>query len=132
MRLEPIPLPYSLRKPYTTREIVSLTVYAFVFLSGTIGNGLVIKLFLTKVNIPGSRFVIVLAGVDLLASIWVPLYFISTLVFTFHDTLLHCPFGNVGCRVIKIWYSSMVYASAWLLVAICIERVRQCGCIILI
>ena len=123
----PLTIPLSVRQPFTASEIIAVTLYALVLIAGTIGNGILIFSFITKRDQPGMRFVIILAAVDMLSSIWVPLNFISKIVWKFKDSIgemQHCPFGNIGCNITKVWYVCMLYVSAWLLVAICVERVR--------
>ena len=91
-----------------------------IFVAGTIGNGLVIKSFLRAPEQPGSRFIIGLAVIDLVCSVLVPLNNMIENVYGRE----HWPLGRVGCLIIKPWMSSTFYASAWMLVAISLQRTR--------
>ena len=116
----PILYDLSFRSPFTSMEITQLVLYAFVFISGTTGNLLVIKYFLRSPDQPGSRFVISLALIDLIASILVPIRNSIIIIYEFQ----HWPLGQIGCYMLWPWTECTLFASAWLLVAISLERVR--------
>ena len=106
--------------PYSGADILKLTFYSFILASGTIGNGLVVKYFLRAPNQPGSRFVIGLAIIDFAASILLPLGNMPILLYGRG----HWPFGKIACLITRLLNLPTFYASAWMLVAICLERAR--------
>ena len=116
----PVEYKLSFRGPYDATDISELILYSFIIISGTIGNGLVIRSFIRASNQPGSRFVTVLAAFDFLASIWLPL---TAITFIMYDSK-HWPFGKIGCLVINVWKTCPFFASSWILVAIALERAR--------
>ena len=128
LKQDPVTISLSYRQSFTPSDITAITLYTLSLIAGTIGNGIVILSFIAKRNQPGMRFVVILAAVDMLSSIWVPLAFISNIVWRYDDyyegEFTHCPFGSIGCNFIHIGYVCMLYVSAWLLVAICLERMR--------
>ena len=97
-----------------------ITVYGLIFITGTIGNGIVIKSFLAKSAQPGCRFVVALALVDLISSIWIPLI---NIVLALYKSV-HWPLGKICCYILRPFGISFMFASAWLLVAISLERAR--------
>ena len=97
-----------------------ITIYGFIFIAGTIGNWLVIKSFLTKSAQPGCRFVVALALVDFISSIWIPLLNIVLALYKSG----HWPLGKICCYILRPFDISFMLASAWLLVAISLERAR--------
>ena len=105
---------------YSVKQISQLILYTFIFVSGTIGNGLVVRSFLQASQQPGSRFVIALAVFDFIASILVPLNNITIIIYDYK----HWPFGEVGCMMLKPWMSCPSLVAAWLLVVISLERAR--------
>ena len=113
----------SYRDPFTRTEIFLLAMYVFVFLAGTVGNGMVIKVFYGNRDQPGSRYVLVLATVDLITSIWIPTTIIGVIVNKVFSAFTSWPFGKVICYL-RPFEFSLGFASAWLLVAICLERIR--------
>ena len=113
----------SLREPFTRTEIFVLFMYVFVFLIGTVGNGMVIRIFYVNGDQLGSRYVLVLAFVDLITSIWIPANMVGIIVNKISDSNSPWPFGKVICYL-RPFHFSLFAASAWLLVAICLERVR--------
>ena len=114
-------------KTFNTGTVAIFILYTLVFLCGTIGNALVIKYNIssstTKRN--GSKFVVVLAIVDLISSIWVPFVEVNRILFYrpyIRDS--HWPYGKIPCYVLNGYFYGMFYSSAWLLVAVGIERIR--------
>ena len=105
--------------------MMTIILFSFVFLSGTLGNAFVMKSFAfgSESERAGSRFVIVLAAVDVLTSIWVPFHKITRVLFYF-SPIYHWPYGKGSCGIIRSLYKSTFYASAWLLVAISLEKAR--------
>ena len=116
----PKPYQLSLRQPYSAGELSQLILYSIIFGSGTFGNGFVIHLFLKTRDRPGSRFGIALAIIDLVSSIITPLGNTMIIVFDFQ----HWPLGKIGCFVLIPWVESTFFCSAWILVAISVERFR--------
>ena len=123
LRQTPVSMSPSYRGPFTQTEIVLLFMYVFVLLVGTVGNGLVIKTFYANRDRPGSRYVLVLAMIDLITSIWIPLVNIGKIVTTISHNFSSWPFGKIACYL-RLFEFSLPAASAWLLIAICLERVR--------
>ena len=123
LRQTPIPMSLSLRVPFTQKEIFLLFMYVCVSLIGTVGNGMVIRTFHRKQDQPGSRFVLILAVVDCVTSIWIPVTMIGINVNKISDGIYSWPFGKKMCYLRPFEFSSF-FASAWLLVAICLERSR--------
>ena len=111
------------RAPFTQAEVLLLFMYVLVFLIGTVGNGVVIKIFYDNRDQPGSRCVLMLAIVDCISSIWIPVTMIGQIVSKISDYLDAWPFGKVMCYL-RPFMLSLLAASAWLLVAICLERIR--------
>ena len=97
-----------------------ITFYTFILVTGSVGNGFVIKSFLAEPDQPGSRFVVILATVDFISSILIPFVQISVLLF---NSILW-PLGEISCYILTPIPDSVVYASAWFLVAISLERAR--------
>ena len=118
--LEVIPIGYPFyRRPYNAHDVSQLSLYTFVFVSGTIGNAIVIRSFIGASDQPGSRFVVALATIDFLASVYVPFCNVMTIISDGHWFL-----GEVGCFILRPWLESSFSASAWILVAISLERAR--------
>ena len=119
-----VPLSLSARKPFEIREIIEICLYSLTILVGTVGNALVMKHF-ASANVsgrPGSRFVIVLAGVDFLSSIWIPCFFIVRLMYS-DSSFFPSDFGESACRILQL-YPPLLYSTSWLLLAISLERAR--------
>ena len=124
--ITPSPVPWSLnvRQPFEIREIVGIILYSLNILVGTVGNALVVKHFAFggASGRPGSRFVIVLAGIDFTSSIWVP---VSIIMYTlyYNPSFPNWNFGETTCRI--TWFFYLLFcATAWLLLAISLERAR--------
>ena len=114
----------SKRPPFSIMDIISITLYSLAILIGTVGNVLVIKFFATgdASNHPGSMFVIVLAVVDFISSIWVPLLQITRISYdAYHSSAW--PLGETACRILRL-YPLFQYATSWLLLTISLERLR--------
>ena len=104
--IQPVTWSLSERPPFNVRDIVKICLYSLNLLVGTVGNALVIKYFASgdASGRPGSRFVIVLAGVDFISSIWLPARSIE-------KTLYHHPLmsfhiwgsGEITCRVQRFY-----------------------------
>ena len=96
-----------------------------VILIGTIGNVLVIKYFASGngSSRPGSRFVIALAVVDIIQSIWTPSYIIFWKLHTFTGTITYWTIGETTCRL-SGFHPLLWYATSFLLFAVSIERAR--------
>ena len=114
----------SLRQPLSILEKVYISLLSLTFPIGTIGNLLVMWYFAleNKVIRPGSRFVIVLAFIDFISSIWIPSIHIIEPLYKISG-IRHWPFGEVTCRI-RFLSSSMSYITSWLLLAISLERTR--------
>ena len=113
---------------FTAEKITLLICYTILIISGTVGNSMVIKWFISKREIAGSKFVIVLAITDLLNSIASSLVVIHGVVSDGLHPRLHWPprwyLGEIICRLIMGFPNTFLCASPWLLVAISIERYR--------
>ena len=117
----------ALQKPLTSLQVMQLAFYSFVIVTGTIGNGWVIKMIYKDGTNPGSRFIIALALVDMISSIWVPFLWIHWIIYEFQGdqtTLIHWPYGKSLCLIMWPWFPSVLFASAWLLFCISLERTR--------
>ena len=112
----------SMRRPFTASDISQLILFLVIFLLGTIGNGMVIQSFIRASERPGSRFVIALAAIDAVTSLITPLQSISIFIYDGY------PLGKVGCIMLAPLQLSNVFASAWLLVVISLERARLVCC----
>ena len=118
LKTSPIAFTLSLRRPYTDRDVSQIILYLVIFLSGTIGNGMVIQSFIRASERPGSRFVVALAAIDAVTSLITPLQSISIFIYDGY------PLGKVGCIMLAPLQLSNTFASAWLLVVISLERAR--------
>ena len=123
LRQSPVSMSPSYRGPFTRTEIFQLSLYAFVILVGTVGNGLVIQKFFVDRDQPGSRFTLALGMLDLITSILIPMLVIGQIVNKTSDKTSSFPFGKVACYLTP-FDLSLFAASAWLLVAISLERIR--------
>ena len=115
----------SARQPFEVMDIITILLYSLAILIGTIGNASVIKYFAFS-NIsdrPGSRFVVVLAGLDFFTSMLVPSIYMITNMYYF-EKFTHCPFGGTVYRSLIAFHPMLFYSSAWILVAISLERAR--------
>ena len=106
-----------------TVDIIQITSYCFVFISGTIGNAFVVRWFgaPTKIGNAGNKLVVVLAINDFFSSIFVPLYSIHTIVSYFEGTW---HLGKFFCHSLPGLNLTFLYATSFLLVAISMERFR--------
>ena len=117
------------REPLTTLQIAKLTLYSFVVVTGTFGNGWVIKLMYKNQSNYGSRFIIALAAVDMVSSLWIPFIWMHWILYEFrddplHSAILHWPYGETLCLVLWPWFPCLLFMSAWLLLFIALERTR--------
>ena len=117
----PSPIQYNLtlRGHYTTRDISKLVLYVFIFVSGTIGNLLVIRSFIKTSDRPGTRFVICLEAIHVFASIFIPFH---NIILIMYDN--HWPPGYVGCIMMRCWTMTIYDACAWMLVAVSLAKAR--------
>ena len=115
--------PYS-RSGWTFKvpQICILTLCCLVFVFGTIGNVYVIKLFIKSEQNPGSRLVVALACIDIFSSLILPLNTVVNYVYNPGKTL-YWPFGEGVCYVVG-YVDFVVPTSAWIMVAISMERYR--------
>ena len=104
---------------------MTIVLFSFVFLSGSCGNAFVMRSFAfgSESEKAGSGFVTILAAVDVVSSVWVPFHTMTRVLFYF-SPINHWPYGKASCGIIRSLYKSTFYASAWLLVAISLERAR--------
>ena len=108
-------------------NIIAITAYVILIVLGTIGNSFVVKWFLAKRKMTGSKFVIMLALTDLLNSIVSPL---DTIHVSVSRGLHPMPFrsrwylGEFMCSLMSGLPRTLLCASPWLLVAISVERYR--------
>ena len=123
LRQSTVSMSPSHRGQYTRIEIFQLFLYAFVMLVGTVGNGLVIQKFFIDRDQPGSRFALALGMIDLITSIWLPMGKIGQIVNKISGRVFSFPFGKVACYL-RSFDASLFASSAWLLVAISLERIR--------
>ena len=107
-----------MRRPYTASDAIQLILYLVIFLSGTIGNVIVIQSFVRTSEKPGSRFVVALALLDMITSMITPF---QSIIMTMYDDY---PLGKEACAAIAPIQLTNVFASAWLLVVISLERAR--------
>ena len=124
--IRPQSVPWGLagRQPSNLRDILKLSFYSVQIFIGTIGNALVVKHFaFGDVSIrPGARFVVVLAMLDFVSSIWFPgLVIVDTLYES--PVSAPWPFGKLACQISLFW-PLLTYATSWLLLAISLERAR--------
>ena len=115
----------------STKEIIQITALCLVFLFGTVGNGLVIRVFgfTSQRKLAGTTLVVVLALTDLVSSILVPLDALTHISMNVihrysQDLIKPWPHGKIACYILKSSNSLLVTSSSWLLVAISLERFR--------
>ena len=113
----------SVKGPFMAPEKFLLFLNAFVLLTGTLGNALLIKKFYANSVQSGSRFVLLLAAVDFVTSIWVPVVGFGSLMINTMPYNNFWLFGKETCYFNVFQYLLFV-TSSWLLVAICAERMR--------
>ena len=118
LKKAPIAKPLSFRRAYTASDIAQLILYLFIFVSGTFGNIVVIHSFIRVSEKPGSRFVVALAAIDLITSVLSPSLNISIILYDYF------PWGKIGCKAMFPLTLSATVSSAWMLVAISLERAR--------
>ena len=106
-------------------DIIQITLYGFVFISGTIGNAFVVRWFgaPSEIGKAGNKLVVVLAVNDFFSSIFYPFYHIHYIVrhFAIGGTW---HLGKFFCHSLLGLYLTFLYATSFLLVAISIERFR--------
>ena len=107
-------------------DIFLIICYGVVFLSGTIGNGLVVKWFGTKKERKraGNKLVVVLAINDFLSSIFVPLLQIHFIISLSLTPRYLWYLGEGLCRTLFGIQVTFLIATSWLLIAISLERYR--------
>ena len=115
----------SVREPLTVVEIVELCMYSLCILIGTFGNAFVVQYFAFKdpSDHPGSRYVIVLAVIDFVSSIWIPVFLDMVEILYDNSVSYTWPFGEIACRI-TIFYPLLFYSTSWLLLAISLETAR--------
>ena len=111
---------------YKVVDIILIVCYAFVFLSGTVGNGFVISWFGRKSERrkAGNKLVVMLAINDLLSSIFVPLSQIHYLISYSINPAAAWYLGRFLCYLLPGMGRTFLYATSFLLIAISIERYR--------
>ena len=116
------------RSSYNANEIYKLTLYAFILLTGTIGNAIVIKkfVFTEERKRPGSYFVAALAMVDMFSSIIIPFSYMTGVLFGHpgQPNTSFWPWGKGLCYISFASEESVFYMSAVFLAAISLERTR--------
>ena len=114
----------NVRQSFSVNELLQLCLYSTNFLVGAVGNALVIRKFGVEDNVgrPGSRFVIILAFLDLVSSILIPGVIIIQILYRFH-TFSTWPLGEFTCRII-VFYPILLHSTSWLLLAVTVERAR--------
>ena len=107
-------------------DVVLITCYGLVAVSGTVGNGLVIKWFGTKEERQkaGNKLVVVLAMNDFLSSIFVPLVQIHFIISLSLEPKYAWYLGEGLCRSLYGLQKTFLISPSWLLIAISIERYR--------
>ena len=108
-----------------TVDIIQITLYCFVFISGTVGNAFVMRWFgaPSEIGKAGNKLVVVLAVNDFFSSIFVPFYYIHYIVRHFAiGGAWHL--GKFFCHTLLGLYFTFLYATSFLLVAISIKRFR--------
>ena len=124
-RQQPIQWTLTARLPFNYKDILQLCIYSVTILIGTFGNLLVVKYFAfgELSSHPGSRFVVVLAVIDFVSSLWIPVFVPIVEILYEAPTSYTWPFGEKACQIL-MFYPVLFYASSWLLVAISLERAR--------
>ena len=102
-------------------KIFLCMVYVLIFVFGVLGNASVIYCLSIRVGSVkyGHGFIVALAVTDLLSSVAIPFVMINDLVWDFQ-----WHFGSFCCAILPRLNNVFLFASAWLLVAISIERLR--------
>ena len=96
-------------------------VYSAVLLVGSCTNSLVIYTIVNRSRrAAGDVFIIGLASVDFLASVFVPINMIPDII----THLKNWYYGNIGCKVLPVISPASIFASSWILVAIAVDRYR--------
>ena len=111
---------------YKVVDIILIVCYAFVFLSGTVGNGFVIRWFGRKGERrkAGNKLVVMLAINDLLSSVLVPLSQIHYLISASINPPGVWYLGKVLCYSLPGIGRTFLYATSFYLIAISLERYR--------
>ena len=115
----------SIRQPFTVIEITTSCMYVLTIVIGTFGNVLVVKYFAQGEASarPGSKFVVVLAVIDFVSSLWMPgIAIVGDILYKF-PFFYHWPFGESACYIFH-FHGFLIYSTPWLLLAISMERAR--------
>ena len=115
---------------FTAEHYAKYSLLSIVIICGTIGNITVIRMFgLTdRKHQAGSALVVTLAVTDLFSSIAIPVDVLTYITLKAKYPVFGgrgpYPYGEGACYFLSSVHSLFVTASAWLLAAISIERVR--------
>ena len=111
---------------FSIGTIVVILLYGITTVLGTIGNALVIKSFTigSQKNLAGSRLITILAANDFLASIFLPLYEVHSLISVNLQPVYAWYLGKALCHTLVGSQIFFLVATSWLLVAIASERYR--------
>ena len=97
-------------------------VYVMIFLIGPVSNAIVIYIITCrhKKRGAGDLFVVYLACVDFLASLFVPITMIPDIITNYSKWY----FGELGCKILPLIAPVTTFASSWILIAIAFDRHR--------
>lgn len=97
-------------------------LYVLIFIIGPICNGFVIYIiaFRHKQRNAGDIFVVYLASIDFLFSLFVPISYIPDIITQYQRWY----YGKIFCKIFPIIPPLATFASSWVLVAIAIDRHR--------
>nr|3ODU_A Chain A, C-X-C chemokine receptor type 4, Lysozyme Chimera [synthetic construct]3ODU_B Chain B, C-X-C chemokine receptor type 4, Lysozyme Chimera [synthetic construct]3OE8_A Chain A, C-X-C chemokine receptor type 4, Lysozyme Chimera [synthetic construct]3OE8_B Chain B, C-X-C chemokine receptor type 4, Lysozyme Chimera [synthetic construct]3OE8_C Chain C, C-X-C chemokine receptor type 4, Lysozyme Chimera [synthetic construct] len=92
------------------------TIYSIIFLTGIVGNGLVILVmgYQKKLRSMTDKYRLHLSVADLL--------FVITLPFWAVDAVANWYFGNFLCKAVHVIYTVNLYSSVWILAFISLDR----------